>query len=456
MSTLELDLNTKAQQKLVMTPKMQLAIRVLNMNSLEIKDFVSAQVMENPMLEIEKGESAPDEEHREIDWQSYLKELDKTPAEQTAYDKDAEVWNPEPHRKNNETLESHLMLQMHLRGDIDEAVGAYIVGCIDSDGYLFMDEAAAAEALGVSSQEIERSIAVIQTFDPIGVGARNIGECLSIQLKALGQWSEDRQMLLDQYLLPIANQEFKKVAAATGVSTAHLAAFKMQLTELNPRPGAVFEEDEPTEYIMPDGSIVNVDGRLVVHINEIGAPKLTISALYRRMLAHPDCEKTQDYLEACLEKARFVINCIEMRRETIRKILTVIAEHQADYFYSRSPYLKPMTQSTVAGMAGVHESTVSRAINGKYVRTPRGTFAIKDLFTHGVVSEATGAEISVDCIKNEIRQYIQDEDPAHPLSDQAISDLFAEKNVSIARRTVAKYRKALGFPNASKRRCAAR
>ncbi|MGN0194805.1 MAG: RNA polymerase factor sigma-54 [Pseudoramibacter sp.] len=455
MSALELDLNIKAQQKLVMTPKMQMAIRVLNMNSLEIKDFVSAQVMENPMLEIGKGESASEEERPEIDWQSYLKELDKTPAEQTAYDKDAEVWHPEPHKKNTETLESHLMLQLHLHGDIDQAVGAYIVGCIDSDGYLFMDEAAAAETLGVSEQEIEQSIAAIQTFDPIGVGARNIGECLSIQLKALGQWSEDRQMLLDRYLLPIANQEFKKVAAATGFSAAQLAAFKMQLTELNPRPGAVFEEDEPTEYIMPDGSIVNVDGRLVVHINEIGAPELTLSAVYRRMLAHPDCEKTQAYLEACLEKARFVISCIEMRRETIRKILAAIAEFQANYFFSRSHYLKPMTQSTVAERAGVHESTVSRAINGKYVRTPRGTFAIKDLFTHGVATDTAGTEISVDCIKSEIRQYIQDEDPAHPLSDQAISDLFAEKNVPVARRTVAKYRKAMGLPNASKRRCPA-
>lgn len=454
MSALELDLNLKTSQRLTLTPQMQQSIRILNMNSLEVKEYLAKEMLENPMLSFDKNhETAENSETREIDWQSYFKEMDSTPAAPTAYDADAEVWHPEPHRRTAETLEEHLLLQLHTHAQIDDRLGEYIIGCIDGDGYINIDLAAAADALDVTQAEMQKTLAAVQTFDPSGVGARDIGECLSLQLRALDEWNETRQMLIDDYLLPIANNQFAKVAAATKIPAADIAAFKMLLTELNPRPGAAFDSDAPTEYILPDGSISNVDGKLVVHINEIGAPRLTLNAVYRRMLANPDSEKTKAYLEACLNRARFVISCIDMRRETIRKILTAIAEAQADYFFSRTHYLRPMTQSEIAAVAGVHESTVSRAIRGKYVRTPRGTFAIKDFFTRGYENGAgDAAEISVDGIKDTLEKWIAAEDPAHPLSDQALSDKFEAKGVTIARRTIAKYRKELGLPNASKRK----
>lgn len=448
MSALELDLNLKQRQQLAMTPQMQQSIRILNMNSLEIKDYLSKEMLENPMLSYDKSHES--NETPEIDWQSYFKEMDNTPAAPTSYDPDAEIWHPEPHRKQNETLEEHLLLQLHTHDTIDNRIGEYLIGCIDDDGYLNFDLTAAAGQLGVSEETIAATLAEIQKFDPSGVGARNIGECLSIQLKALSQWNETRQMLIDDYLLPIANNQFKKVAAATKLPAHDIAAFKLLLTELNPRPGAEFDSDTPTEYILPDGSISAIDGKLVIHINEIGSPRLTLNAVYRRLLAHPDSEKTKAYLEDCLNRAQFVISCIEMRKETIRKILTAIADTQSDYFFSRTHYLKPMTQSEIAEVAGVHESTVSRAIRGKYVRTPRGTFALKAFFTRGY--EQGDTDISVDGIKDTLEKWIAAEDPAHPLSDQALSDQFESKGISIARRTVAKYRKELGLPNASKRK----
>lgn len=449
MSPMHLDLTLKASQQLAMTPQMQTAIQLLQMNSLEIKDYLSQAMLENPMLAF-GDETDPAETNDNIDWQDYFAQMDAAPTAREEACPPEEPYRPEASRKPVATLAEHLLLQLHTKGDIDTAIGEYIIGCIDADGYLSMDSDDAARKLNVSPAAVDAALAAIQTFDPAGVGTRNIGECLSIQLKQLGLWTPEGQMLLDEHLLDVANNQFKKVAAATGIPADKITRFKMLLTELNPRPGAAFDPEEPVDYIIPDGSIQWVDGELIIHINEISSPRLTLSRFYRRMLDHPDSPETKAYLEDCLNKARLIIQCIDMRRETIRKILTGIATYQIDYFFSRCRCLKPMTQSQIAEMAGVHASTVSRAIRGKYVRTPRGTASLKSFFKRGY--ESNLGELSVDGIKAQLSAWIRTEDPAHPLSDQALTDRLNEHGCSIARRTVAKYRESLDLPGAAGRK----
>lgn len=448
MSPMHLDLTLKAGQQLAMTPQMKTAIRLLQMNSLEIKDYLSQTMLENPML-VFQGETDTSEPDDAINWPDYFDQMDAAPTVREETRPSEERYRPEAWRKPVATLEEYLLLQLHTRDDIDTAIGEYIIGCIDADGYLSMDSDAARQ-LDVSPAAVAAALSAIQTFDPTGVGARNIGECLSIQLRQLGLWTPEGQMLLDEHLLDVANNQFKKVAAATGIPADKITRFKMLLTELNPRPGAAFDTEEPVDYIIPDGSIQWVDGELIIHINEISAPRLTLSRFYRRMLDHPDTPETKAYLEDCLNKARFIIQCIDMRRETIRKILTGIATYQIDYFFSRSRNLRPMTQSQIAEMAGVHASTVSRAIRGKYVRTPRGTASLKSFFKRGYESDL--GQLSVDGVKAQLSAWIQAEDPAHPLSDQDLTDRLNEHGCAIARRTVAKYRESLRLPVAARRR----
>lgn len=449
MSPMHLDLTPKAGQQLAMTPQMQTAIRLLQMNSLEIKDYLSQAMLANPMLAF-GDEANPAEPNDDIDWQDYFAQMDAAPTVREETQPSETHYRPEAWRKPVATLAEHLLLQLHTKGDINQAIGEYIIGCIDADGYLSMDPDAAARQLNTTPAAVAAALAAIQTFDPTGVGARDIGECLAIQLRQLGLWTPEGQMLLDDHLLDVANNQFKKVAAVTGMPADKITRFKMLLTELNPRPGAAFDPEEPVDYIIPDGSIQWVDGELLIHVNEISAPRLTLSRFYRRMLGHPDTPETKAYLEACLNKARFVIQCIDMRRETIRKILTGIATYQIDYFFSRSRNLRPMTQSQLAEMTGVHASTVSRAIRGKYVRTPRGTASLKSFFTLGYESDL--GQLSVDGVKAQLSTWIQAEDPAHPLSDQALTDRLNEHGCAIARRTVAKYRESLGLPVAARRR----
>lgn len=449
MSPMHLDPNLKARQQLAMTPQMQASIRLLTMNSLEIKDYLSQAMLENPML-VFQDEAAASEPDDDINWPDYFDQMDAAPVTGEESQASEEYYRPEASRQPVATLAEHLLLQLHTKGDIDQAIGEYIIGCIDADGYLSMDPGAAARQLDTTPAAVAAALAAIQTFDPAGVGARDIGECLAIQLRQLGLWTPEGQMLLGDHLLDVANNQFKKVAAATGMPAAKIARFKMLLTELNPRPGAAFDPEEPVDYIIPDGSIQWVDGELLIHVNEISAPRLTLSRFYRRMLDHPDTPETKTYLEDCLNKARLIIQCIDMRRETIRKILTGIATYQIDYFFSRSRNLRPMTQSQLAEMAGVHASTVSRAIRGKYVRTPRGTASLKSFFTHGYESDA--GSLSVEGIKEQLSAWIREEDPAHPLSDQALTDRLHERGCAIARRTVAKYRESLGLPGAAGRR----
>lgn len=461
-------LQMEQSQKLVLTQQMRESIEILQMTCMELKQHIGEELLSNPLLEqddttpekVEDHEAQTEERTESADameWEDYFGNgYEPSYTKGSLANEDDTGFDFERHQYSEMSLQDYLRFQLEtsaLGGDSTlEYLCHHLIEIIDGDGYLFTETHKLAEAWGVSVPQVEKALAVIQGFDPPGVGARSIGECLTLQLEALGLCTPTRRMLLAEHLLDIANNRFKKVAKATAIPEATIAAFKMQLKELNPRPGCVFEAEEALEYVMPDGSIEWVDGKLMVHINDLSAPRLTINRVYRQMLTQRDAcdEKTKDYIKGNLDKALALVKNIDKRRETIRRIMTIIGEVQADYFLSHCDHLLPLTLKEVAQRAEVHESTVSRAVRGKYIQTPKGIYALRDFFKRGYAAGDTA--VSSNGIMTIIRELIGAENPKKPLSDQKIADALGARGIDIARRTVAKYRESMDLPPASGRK----
>lgn len=465
---IKVDLNLKQTQKLVMTTEMKQAIEILQLTSMELNNLIDKELLENPMLEfndspiesmeVVKNEVAKKEESKDqIDWDDYFQNMQSTEFRNTpssSYDPDDE-FNFEKFSYYETTLNEYLLLQFHvIAEDLTETenlIGEYLIDCIDDNGYLLIDMDYICDILGVTQDVVEKLIGIIQQFDPAGVGARDIKECLLIQLRQEGYDDELYENLVSNYLTDLAENQFKRVSQETGISTAELAEFKELIKTLEPKPGRQFTNFDGVKYIIPDGSIEWIDDELVVQINDISAPRLQINSFYQGMLkTRNENEDTKKYIEKKLDSAAFLIKSIEQRRDTIRKVIEAIAHYQENFFREGVEDLKPLTLKTIADMIEVHESTVSRAIRGKYVQTPKGTFSLKFFFKRGFSQGAD--DVSSEAIKQKIQAFVDAEDKRKPLSDQKIVEMLKEQGVDVARRTIAKYREALNILPSSKRK----
>ena len=465
---IKVDLNLKQTQKLVMTTEMKQAIEILQLTSMELNNLIDKELLENPMLEfndspmesmeVVKDEAAKKEESKDqIEWDDYFQNMQSTEFRNTpssSYDPDDE-FNFEKFSYYETTLNEYLLLQFHvLSEDLTETenlIGEYLIDCIDDNGYLLIDMDYICDILGVTQDVVEKLIGIIQQFDPAGVGARDIKECLLIQLRQEGYDDEVYENLVNNYLTDLAENQFKRVSQETGISTSELAAFKELIKTLEPKPGRQFTNFDGVKYIIPDGSIEWIDNELVVQINDISAPRLQINSFYQGMLkTRNENEDTKKYIEKKLDSAAFLIKSIEQRRDTIRKVIEAIAHYQENFFREGVEDLKPLTLKAIADMIEVHKSTVSRAIRGKYVQTPKGTFSLKFFFKRGFSQGAD--DVSSEAIKQKIQAFVDAEDKRKPLSDQKIVEMLKEQGVDVARRTIAKYREALNILPSSKRK----
>lgn len=465
---IKVNLNLKQTQKLVMTTEMQQSIQILQMTALELNNRIDAELLENPMLEfndssMESVESLQTEQAKKedskdtIDWEEYFQneqsnEYRSTPSERYSSEDDYSFENFSYYET---TLNEYLLLQFHVyakqMSERDVLIGEYLIDCIDDNGYLIIDMDYICDLLQTETAEIEKMIALIQTFDPAGVGARDIKECLLIQLRQEGYVEPIYEELIMNHLTDLAENQMRRISMATGLTLEEIADFKETIKTLEPKPGRAFTNFEGVKYVVPDGSIEWIDGELVVHINDTSAPRLKINPFYKNMLsAGHQNDDTRQYIEKKLDAASFLIRSIEQRRETIRKVIEAIAVHQESFFREGVEDLKPLTMREVAYSIGVHESTVSRAIRGKYVQTPRGTFDLKFFFKRGFNHGAD--DVSSEGIKQKIKEYIEGEDKHHPLSDQKIVTMLQDEGYAVARRTIAKYREALGILSSSKRK----
>jgi RNA polymerase sigma-54 factor len=437
-------------QRLIMTPELRQAITVLQFSSLELLEYLEGEMAQNPVLESEGT----------IDWAELARQQREQsgtrhlPASETR-----EEWDQEAGIRQNVSLPEHLRAQLRLlRLTRDEVrVGEYLIGNLDDNGYLACTVSEIAHTLCVTGETVEAALAHVQSLEPTGVGARNLAECLQLQLAERENVPTAIYPLIESHLEEVAQGKITRVATALKVTPADVQRMVDLLKTLDPKPGRCYSMDTPA-YIIPDVQVEKVGGDYVVIVNDKSVPRLHINDFYRNMLqqkgegsAAQEVKETKDYITGKLNGALWLIKSIEQRRQTIFKVMTAIVEFQRGFFDHGISGLKPLTLRQIAEKVDLHESTISRATTGKYAQTPRGVFELKYFFTSGVqTTDGDGA--SAEFIKSEIRQLIANEDPKKPLSDQKITDLLGTKGIEIARRTVAKYREEDNIPSSSQRK----
>lgn len=454
------NLTLEQAQKLVMTPELQQAIQLLQFTSHELNEYLENEMETNPLLEVKtdaKEHENIDEiesKNEEIDWEEFLENYDDISYTVTApRDRNEKEITYDNFITYSSSLKEHLLLQLNLNisNEIDKIIGELIIESIDQNGYLITSTESLAKDLKIPFERVEKVLLQIQTFDPIGIGARDLKECLMIQLRERKIKDENIYLVVENYLEDVAHNRLCKISKELGIELKDVQDICDYIKTLEPKPGRCFSGDmEEVKYITPDITLRYLDGEYIIILNDNTAPRLNINRFYKGLMASSDDPNITEFITKKLNSAMWIIKSIEQRRMTIYNVVESILKFQSDFFEKGEKALKPLTLKDVADDIGVHESTVSRATNGKYMQTPRGLFELKYFFTSGVSSEK--GSLSATSIKVMIRDMIEKEDPKKPLSDQKIADILKEKSISISRRTVAKYRDELDIPSSSKRR----
>lgn len=483
---MEMKLNLKMAQKLVMTPMLQQAIKLLPLARLELAQLVRQELVENPILEeiIEDedeladtheettpednlldslGETRVDGDgqedgnnpvEQEIDWESYLQdnyEYGPSPAVDNNHTERPSI---EATYKKDPSLSDHLMWQLNLTVDTeqDKFIGSCIIGSIQSDGYCTAELPELAALSNSSVEDVERVLRIIQGFEPAGVAARNLKECLMIQANSLPERSPTVEALIDRYLEKLDERHYQKIANEMKQSVDEIVEAVQIIKSLDPKPGYNYSS-EGTDYVIPDLVVVKNDkGEYEVVLNDEGIPRLTISPYYQALLKSSKENQTKEYLENKYRSALWLIKSIDQRRQTIFKVGTSIVKLQKEFLDGGLSHLRPMVLRDVAQDIEMHESTVSRITTNKYIDTPQGIFELKFFFHSGIKSYTGDNNLSSIRVKTMIKEIVQSEDPKKPLTDDEMVEMLMQKNARIARRTVTKYRKELNIPPASKRK----
>jgi RNA polymerase sigma-54 factor len=467
-------LHTKLVQKLILTPSLQQAIKLLPMSTLELSDLLNQEMVENPMLE-----EVPTEDLQPAD--ALAQEQEKPPAEATAKsdtwdDQDYEYffgdylddgYRPRAPQEVRElppientlststSLTDHLMWQLSMQSDdpLIRDIGSAIIGNLDDDGYLVasFDELAAMGPWPVA--DVERALKVVQGFDPVGVAARDLQECLLLQLRHLALQGTITEKIVTEHLRLLQNHQVPEIARKLGVQIDDLKEHIEIIRHLDPKPGSRYNPNQ-SQYVIPDVYIIKVEDQYVAVLNEDGLPQMRISPVYRRLLdkgAADNNDETRAYVKDKFRSALWLIKSVEQRQKTIQKVANSIINFQRDFLDHGIEHLRPLVLRDVANDIGMHESTVSRVVTNKYMHTPQGVFEMKYFF-HSGISSSYGESVSSVTIKQRIRKIIENEDPRKPLSDSKIVSILQREGLVLARRTIAKYREELKIPTSNQRK----
>ncbi|GAV24748.1 RNA polymerase sigma-54 factor [Carboxydothermus islandicus] len=455
---MDFGLNLEQTQKLVLTPELKQAITILQLNTLELVSFIEQQVETNPLLEIEVSEDKEENRLEENDEEQELREIadyfaDSSDLGMGLRQEDEERKGFEP-ASSESSLWEHLYLQLHLLNlpQLDNKIGEFIIGNIDENGYLTCPVEEISERLKVEKEDVVRVLKIIQTFDPPGVGARGLLECLLIQAEQKNVLTPLVKEIISNYLPDLAQSKYLKVANRLGVTVEEVYQAMDIIKSLDPKPGRNFATLKEVRYVVPDITVEKVEGEYIILINDSLLPRLNINNTYQNILKQKDYdEKTKKYVEKKLNQALWLIKSIEQRRFTLYRVARFIVDYQREFLEYGLKYLKPLTLKQVAKALNLHESTISRACANKYMATPRGTFEMKYFFASALESGQGGFSSSTS-IKAQIKELIARENPQEPLSDQRIADILTQRGIKISRRTVAKYREEMGILAAAKRR----
>jgi RNA polymerase sigma-54 factor len=483
---LELKQQLKMSQQLVMTPQLQQAIKLLQMSRMELVETVHQELLENPVLEdvreqaeagtsvnppsarleqVEQVEKKHDETARdadkkasEIDWDRYIENhAMQAPMPGGVYRGSGdELPSLEATLTKTEDLVDHLDWQIRMSDLVEDErrLAALILGNLDDRGYLTIDGLTPDEVLPKLAAEAEveledavEILKVIQTFDPIGVAARDLRECLLVQARHFGM-DELVLRVLEDHVSDLERRNYPAIAKKLNVELEEIYDIAQVIAELEPRPARSFVVSEP-QYIVPDVWVHKVGDKYFVVANDDGMPKLKISGFYRSAMKGD--AQAKEYIQNKLRSAQWLIRSIDQRRKTIERVTECIVEKQKDFFEKGIEFLKPMILRDVAEEVGMHESTISRVTSNKYVATPRGVYELKFFFNSAIKRDCED-DIASESVKQAIKRLCDVEDTKHPHSDQKLVELLAKEKIMIARRTVAKYREMLGILSSSKRK----
>jgi RNA polymerase sigma-54 factor len=457
-------LKLEQTQKLIMTPELQLAINLLQLSSLELHEYVQDELLNNPVLEVEEPEE-PEKRSEEltgsekmekdsIDWDEYLRDEGMEPPPSFSLRQHDDMPGYDHYLSKEPTLQEHLMFQLGLCSltATEHRIGEFLIGNIDQHGYLKGDIAELALLIGTDPADIMAILEIIQKFDPVGVGARDIQECLLLQIHEKGDAHPLAVQIVESYLADVADSKFRKIAAELRVDPTEVQAAVDYIRTLEPKPGRLVGDIRDVRYVVPDVVVENVEGDYVVMVNEHSTPRLTVNPYYRSLLGREnDGSNADSFIKNRLDSALWLLRSIEQRRLTLFRVTESVVAMQSGFFDHGIKHLKPMTLRQIAEEIGVHESTVSRATSNKFVQTPRGLFPLKFFFASGV-EDFHGTAVSSESIKSHLRELIDGENVYRPLSDQKLMELLEQRGIVVSRRTVAKYREEMAIPSSNKRK----
>nr|WP_321257325.1 RNA polymerase factor sigma-54 [uncultured Pseudodesulfovibrio sp.] len=464
---LELRQQLKLSQQLVMTPQLQQAIKLLQLSRLELLETVQQELMENPFLDEKETETdvpdpaevltesqAEEELVRNADWENYLGEFSSTSKQATGRDSEVpeEGMSFEARLASKPSLEGHINWQMRLSNfsEHEIAIGEIILGNVDSNGYLQASIEELQLMVQASDEEIESTIKRIQRLDPVGIAARDPQECLLVQMDVLGYEDPILVSLVTDHLEDLEKNRYKPLARKFKISMEELKEYLDMMQTLDPMPGTNFSSTEP-HYVSPDVFVYKYGEDFVIILNEDGLPRLQMNAFYMDSMKGA-ANKEKEYFQEKMRSAAWLMKSLYQRQRTLYKVVESIVGFQRDFFEEGVTKLKPLILKEVAEDIEMHESTVSRITTSKYVSTPHGIFELK-FFFNSALDLNDGSQVGSESVKALIKRMIADEDTKKPLSDERIGEILQEKlDVNIARRTVAKYRSAMGIPSSSKRK----
>lgn len=449
-----MDMRIEMRQKLALNQDMLLSAQILQMNALELREYLQEQAMENPVIDLEEsGEDEDSQKQREkaLEWLESTDEQNRVYVQQDADGAQRDIWNlvGDGQEENLQEYLSAQLLVMKL-GREEKRILKYLIETLDEGGYLRLGVEDISSLYGISLEAAQHLLSLLQSLEPAGVGARDLRECLLLQLDRYPGQEPLARVIADRYLELLAGNQLPRLAKKCKVSMEELDHAIGVIRSLDPRPGSGFGKQTAAAYIAPDATVVKFKGYYEVLLNDSLLPRVSLNGYYQEMLRSGQDQETREYLLGKSRQARWVQECIQQRNHTLLRVVKAIIREQ-EQFFDTGKGLKPLEMRKLAGELGLHESIISRAVREKYLQCTWGIYPLRYFFPAPAVS-GQESTLSFAEVGRKIKELIGQEDKRHPLSDQKIMEGLAGENIAISRRTIAKYRGKLGIPDAARRR----
>lgn len=442
------ELNLTQTQKL--SEKMLQSLQILQMNTQELEEYLKEKELENPLIELEENSGDSEEKN---DFREKLEWLAKSDEQNRIYYQDEQNEQREEREFSGEErgLPEYVLSQLipFFKTEKDSEIYEFLVYSLDERGYLIDNVKELADKFLLSVEEMKVYIDRLKKCDPAGVGAADLKECLMLQLFRRENVNETVSQIVEHYLIELGENKIPQIAKALKISQDEVAKACKEIRKLNPKPAQGFASRNHLSYLVPDVTVVKFKEYFEIILNEKNTYNKPFSAYYLNLMKEDSSMEVKEYLQEKYKQAQWIFQCVSSRRDTLMKICKILVEEQKEFLEKGSAYLKPLRMQELAQKAGVHESTVSRAVKEKYLQCSWGIFPMNYFFAQSVSEKEIHTK---DAVKKELEKVIQEEDKKHPLSDQKISDKMQEKGILVSRRTIAKYRSQIGIADAGRRK----